>query len=181
MLKKTIAALCALLLIVSLSLTAFAAGGPAAAAGGQSGTGAPETAGSAGAFTAEQRQQLTALNTQIRANRLQIRELSLQNAQIREQCRLRIEEIRAAGEPLSEDQLATLAQLRTQLQSQTALLAGTRGDIADMTPQMRMNRLQGDFDALAENLNAVIAVQQSRIGTMQQINAQLQSMCAELG
>jgi chromosome segregation ATPase len=140
-----------------------------------------DVAGGAGRFTEEQRQQINALNAEIRANRLQIRELSLENAQLREQCRLRVQEIRTAGEPLSEDQLATLEQLRTQLQTQTTLLAGSRGDIADITPQMRMNRQQGNFDALVENLNGVIAVQQDRIGTMQQINAQLQSMCAELG
>lgn len=181
MLKKTIAVLCALVLIASLSLTAFATGGPLAASGGQGGEGTQDAAGGTGRFTEEQRQQFAALNAEIRANRLEIRELSLQNTQLREQCRLRIQEIRTAGEPLSEDQLATLTQMRTQLQTQAALLAGTRGDIADLTPQMRMNRLQGDFDALVENLNAVITVQQNRIATMQQINAQLQSMCAELG
>jgi len=181
MLKKMIAVLCALVLIVSLSLTAFAFGGPLAAPGAQGGAGTQDAAGGAGRFTEEQRQQINALNAEIRANRLQIRELSLENAQLREQCRLRVQEIRTAGEPLSEDQLATLEQLRTQLQTQTTLLAGSRGDIADITPQMRMNRQQGNFDALVENLNGVIAVQQDRIGTMQQINAQLQSMCAELG
>lgn len=165
--KKIIAALCALTLMFTISAAA-------AGSGAQSGGSGQNAAGSSD--NAQVLSQLRNSLEQIRQNSLQSRIQTTQNSELREQCRVLIGDIQDQGGTVSEETLGELQQLRTQLQTLYEDLAATQGQIREPMLQFRMGRLNKDYTGMQDDLDCVLATQQTRLQLKQQINEKLQQM-----
>lgn len=167
--KKITAFIIAAALLTALSIPAFASaapGGQAAAESGFTGSG----------LTKEQRQQLAAQLRAVRQNHLQIKEISLQNTELRISLRLRVKELKESGVSLPEDTLTQLEELQAELQTLRTEAGETLGDVRALSLAFRSSRLSDDYDGMTENLNAIVSTQASRIDVTEHINAVLDEM-----
>jgi hypothetical protein len=167
MYKKLIAALCALTLMFTLS---------AAAAGGGTQAGGTSQNGSGGSDSTATLSQLRNSMQQIRQNSLQSQIQTATNSELREQCRLLIGDLQAQNGTLSEEALGELVQLRAQVQALYNDLAATQGEIRQSMLQYRSGRLDRDYPGMQEDLDCVLATQQTRLQLKEQINEKLQQM-----
>ena len=167
--KKFMVFIIAAALLAALSIPAFAAAAPGGEAAADS-----DFAGSA--LTKEQRQQLAAGLREVRQNHLQIKEISLKNAELRISLRTQIKELKENGISLPDETLAQLEAMQAELQTLRAKAGETLGDVRALSLAFRSSRLSDDFDGMTQKLDSIISTQAPRIDLMGQINAVLDEM-----
>lgn len=167
--KKFTAFLIAAILLAVLTIPAFAAAGLSGQTSAES-----DFAGSA--LTKEQRQQLAAGLREVRQNHLQIKEISVKNAELRISLRTQIKELKENGISLPDETLAQLEAMQAELQTLRTEAGKTLGDVRALSLAFRSCRVGDDFDGMTENLDSIVSTQASRIDVMGQINTILDEM-----
>jgi hypothetical protein len=176
--KKMIAGILAVILVFSFSITALAAKGP----GGSGGQGGGATASAGPGGPSDQGAQLNARArimsclSVMTQNRAMVLNYKTQNMQIASQLRIVLQELKENGTALTEDQLATLTELKTQLKALHDQLAATRGEIEALMVTYREYKQAGDLENAAAVLDQVIEIQQLRMTLETQINALTQQI-----
>jgi Spy/CpxP family protein refolding chaperone len=180
MLKKMTALICALALIASLTASAYAApmnGEIGSSSGGTGYTSGNTTSGSGSqSANSAERQQIRELTEEIKQNRIILSEQSTTNSALREECRNTVRVVKESGSTITEETQQLLTALNLQLREQYALLNGTKGQVNSLQLQLRQNKLNGDFGAMIQNMESVIAAQEYRIACKEQINCILQEI-----
>lgn len=164
--KRFLSILLAVVLVFSLSATASAAGKtqqPQLAAGEQK------------ALTGDPAQVNTLLTT-VMTNRATILSVKAQNVTLAVQLRTILTELKSSGTTTPEETLAQLTALKDQLKAAHEQLAATRGQLDGLMATYREYRKQRDFENAAAILQQVIAIQETRITTQQQIGTLTQQM-----
>lgn len=168
--KKLIAAALAIALVLSLSITASAAKGPAGSYSTTAGTSADKGA------QLNARARIMACLSTMTQNRAMILNCKAENTQLASQLRTTLQEMKTNGAALSEETLASLNALKTQLQAKRDELAATKGNVEALMVTYRAYKQAGDLENAAAILDQVIAIQQSRITLETQIKALIQQM-----
>lgn len=169
MLKKITAALCALTLLFAI---------PASAVG----TGV--RSGEKAAAVSENSETISEIKTllaQVRENSLQIRLLSAENSDLRQECREKIRAIKDQGGTISEETLSQLKELLDQTQTVYGQLAETTGDVREQMLEFRLNKMDKEYDAMLANLQSILQVQETRMELKTQLDDLLQQMVDMLG
>lgn len=167
--KKFTAFIIAAALLAALTIPAYASAAPGGEAAAESGF-------TGGALTKEERQQLAAGLREVRQNHLQIKEISLKNAELRMTLRTMVKELKESGKSLPDETAAQLRELQTELQTLRTEAGETLGDVRALSLAFRSCRADDDFDGMTGNLDSIVSTQASRIDVMGQMNDVLDEM-----
>lgn len=161
--KKFIAAFLALTLVFSLSISAAAVnganGGGSQNGSAQNGALSPEERGT----KLQARERIMQCLGTMTQNRSQILSLKDNNLQLASQLRIMLQQLKDSGTTLSEEALAELQALKTQLADLRTQLADTKGQIEALMETYRDYKQAGDLESAEAVLIQVMTIQEARI------------------
>lgn len=163
--KKIVALILTLVVVFAVSAVAFA-DEPAATKGNG------VKAGQAADRLQEARsvaQQFKPQLDRIKENRQTIKSQEQEIRKLTQEIRNKIREMAKNGNSPDDETIAKLEDMLNQLNSHKQELAGTLGKIRTEQLKMIQNRREKNWDAVEENLNNIIEIQNTRIESQKQI------------
>jgi hypothetical protein len=127
---------------------------------------------------AAHRQQVLARVEQIKANTLEIQRLKLEFGKNLRETRQRILELVKRGNDLSEEQVARLREMNRLIRRGRLQLGSTVGQIREQSLQMRINRLNREYEAALDGLDRVLQIQEQRIAELEALLRELSDLVA---
>lgn len=113
---------------------------------------------------------------EVRKNSLDVKALTLEIRQKSVEVKKKVSEIRKNDSQIDEETLMNIKAQLDKINADRKEIAATIGDIHTEVLKMRDNRRDKNYEAIKENMNNILATQESRLEDLNKLNADMDAL-----